>query len=86
LNKKSQSRHAPQGEVEITGNLMGKSNTSNLSAESRGFQADLRAISEVPELKGDEAGADDYVTKPNSYKEWMEEVKALYRRLIQVSS
>jgi two-component system, response regulator len=33
----------------------------------------------------EEAGADDYVTKPNSYEEWMEEVKALCRRLLQVS-
>jgi len=32
-----------------------------------------------------EAGADDYVTKPNSFEELMEEVKALYRRLLQVS-
>ena len=29
-----------------------------------------------------EAGADDYVTKPNSYEELMEEVKALCRRLL----
>ena len=32
-----------------------------------------------------EAGADDYVTKPNSFEELMEEVKALCRRLLQVS-
>jgi CheY-like chemotaxis protein len=32
-----------------------------------------------------EAGADGYVTKPNSYEELMQEVKALCRRLLQVS-
>ena len=32
-----------------------------------------------------EAGADDYVTKPNSFEALMEEVKALCRRLLQVS-
>ena len=32
-----------------------------------------------------EAGADDYVTKPNSFEEWMEEVKALCGRVLQAS-
>jgi CheY-like chemotaxis protein len=32
-----------------------------------------------------EAGADDFVTKPNSYEELTEEVKALCRRLLRVS-
>jgi two-component system, response regulator len=31
------------------------------------------------------AGADDYVTKPNSYEDLMEEVKALCRRLLRVA-
>jgi DNA-binding response OmpR family regulator len=32
-----------------------------------------------------EAGADDYVTKPNGYEKLIEEVKALCKRLLQVS-
>ena len=31
------------------------------------------------------AGADDYVTKPNSYEALIEEVRSLCRRLLQVS-